>query len=201
MNLKTTLFKATLLCAGLPALLAIALPASAAVVTTAVKENGNVTFSTEGGVLDLAGLTPQSYLTGIYDDYVNAANGMVNFNAGNTVSRQYSGISGPNGFALFTEPSYTTFLADSVSGASFGLAAAQGRIALPSTFTSGGTIGAASMTFNGQNFASMGIQVGSYEWSWAGDSIRVNVVPIPAAVWLFGSALAGLGWFRRRQIV
>ncbi len=26
-----------------------------------------------------------------------------------------------------------------------------------------------------------------------------SVVPIPAAVWLFGSALAGLGWFRRRQ--
>jgi len=25
------------------------------------------------------------------------------------------------------------------------------------------------------------------------------VVPIPAAVWLFGSALAGLGWTRRRQ--
>jgi hypothetical protein len=28
---------------------------------------------------------------------------------------------------------------------------------------------------------------------------RVSAVPIPAAVWLFGSALAGLGWFRRRQ--
>ncbi len=28
-----------------------------------------------------------------------------------------------------------------------------------------------------------------------------NVVPIPAAVWLFGSALAGLGWMRRRKTV
>jgi hypothetical protein len=27
---------------------------------------------------------------------------------------------------------------------------------------------------------------------------RVSAVPIPAAVWLFGSALAGLGWFRRK---
>jgi hypothetical protein len=27
----------------------------------------------------------------------------------------------------------------------------------------------------------------------------VSAVPIPAAVWLFGSALAGLGWLRRRQ--
>jgi hypothetical protein len=29
----------------------------------------------------------------------------------------------------------------------------------------------------------------------------VNVVPIPAAVWLFGSALAGLGWLRRKPAV
>jgi hypothetical protein len=28
-----------------------------------------------------------------------------------------------------------------------------------------------------------------------------SVVPIPAAVWLFGSALAGLGWMRRKQTV
>ncbi|WP_366057799.1 VPLPA-CTERM sorting domain-containing protein [Oceanicoccus sp.] len=24
-------------------------------------------------------------------------------------------------------------------------------------------------------------------------------MPVPAAVWLFGSALAGLGWLRRKQ--
>lgn len=31
------------------------------------------------------------------------------------------------------------------------------------------------------------------------DNIVASVVPIPAAVWLFGSALAGLGWIRRRS--
>jgi len=30
------------------------------------------------------------------------------------------------------------------------------------------------------------------------DNIVVSAVPIPAAVWLFGSALAGLGWIRRK---
>jgi len=28
----------------------------------------------------------------------------------------------------------------------------------------------------------------------------VSAVPVPAAVWLFGSALGGLGWMRRRKI-
>jgi hypothetical protein len=32
----------------------------------------------------------------------------------------------------------------------------------------------------------------------SGTVSAAGVVPIPAAVWLFGSALAGLGWFRRR---
>ena len=31
------------------------------------------------------------------------------------------------------------------------------------------------------------------------DNIVINAVPIPAAAWLFGSALAGLGWLRRKQ--
>jgi hypothetical protein len=30
------------------------------------------------------------------------------------------------------------------------------------------------------------------------DNIVVNEVPVPAAVWLFGSALVGLGWMRRK---
>jgi hypothetical protein len=29
--------------------------------------------------------------------------------------------------------------------------------------------------------------------------LELTLVPIPAAVWLFGSALAGLGWIRRKQ--
>ena len=32
----------------------------------------------------------------------------------------------------------------------------------------------------------------------AGVGLIVNPVPVPAAVWLFGSALALLGWIRRR---
>ena len=31
------------------------------------------------------------------------------------------------------------------------------------------------------------------------DNIRVTAVPVPAAIWLFGSVLAGLGWMGRKQ--
>ena len=32
------------------------------------------------------------------------------------------------------------------------------------------------------------------------DNVAMSVVPVPAAAWLFGSALAGLGWIRRKQV-
>jgi hypothetical protein len=55
-------------------------------------------------------------------------------------------------------------------------------------------------------------QVSGYEFEgttvWGGQTFirdivsgTVTAVPIPAAVWLFGSALAGLGWMRRKQTV
>jgi hypothetical protein len=42
-------------------------------------------------------------------------------------------------------------------------------------------------------------EVGEYEGIvYDGGTLEGSVVPIPAAVWLFGSALAGLGWLRRK---
>jgi len=38
---------------------------------------------------------------------------------------------------------------------------------------------------------------GSPSWGQA-FTIEATVVPVPAAIWLFGSALAGLGWMRRK---
>jgi len=31
-----------------------------------------------------------------------------------------------------------------------------------------------------------------------GGTVAVSVVPVPAAVWLFGSALAAFGWLRKK---
>ena len=42
----------------------------------------------------------------------------------------------------------------------------------------------------------------SFEWSGTpAPGYTASAVPIPAAAWLFGSALVGLGWVRRKQTV
>ena len=47
--------------------------------------------------------------------------------------------------------------------------------------------------------ASTNGQYGDFETFFVSGS--VSAVPVPAAVWLFGSALAGMGWLRRIQTV
>lgn len=44
-----------------------------------------------------------------------------------------------------------------------------------------------------------GIEVSQGGWGVENVRMDVQVVPVPAAVWLFGSALAGLGWMRRKR--
>jgi hypothetical protein len=45
-------------------------------------------------------------------------------------------------------------------------------------------------------------EIGIFSPTFEVDNIVVGAaVPIPAAVWLFGSALAGLGWLRRKQTI
>jgi hypothetical protein len=39
----------------------------------------------------------------------------------------------------------------------------------------------------------------AYEQTGGYDNIVVSTVPVPSAIWLFGSALAGMGWMRRKQ--
>jgi hypothetical protein len=40
----------------------------------------------------------------------------------------------------------------------------------------------------------------AYDFSGEFGTAEVAFVPVPAALWLFGSALAGLGWIRRKRV-
>lgn len=60
----------------------------------------------------------------------------------------------------------------------------------------GGTVALVPTVSNERLFVDV---VQGYPESQALVSGVITAVPVPAAVWLFGSALAGLGWMRRKQ--
>ena len=69
-----------------------------------------------------------------------------------------------------------------------------GQVALDLTQTFIG--GATFLGFGGPG--GLDVYDAQYPSYLAGGYVSASVVPIPAAAWLFGSALAGLGWIRRR---
>jgi hypothetical protein len=54
------------------------------------------------------------------------------------------------------------------------------------------TTGCGPLAFTNEIVSSRQLQIGI-------TLVRTSAVPIPAAVWLFGAALVGLGWFRRKK--
>jgi hypothetical protein len=78
------------------------------------------------------------------------------------------------------------------------------RLIVPTGYTSGSPL-SATLTIPGTSLATIGLTPGSYEWTWGSganvDSFTLNVgaVPVPAAVWLFGSGLLGLVGVARRK--
>ena len=58
----------------------------------------------------------------------------------------------------------------------------------------GGVVSVDGAFYSGSFLGNSSLQITS-------GSIVANVIPIPAAAWLFASALAGLGWLRRRSLL
>jgi hypothetical protein len=179
---------------GALATLLMASGASSAVIVTAVQTGSDVVFSASG-TLDLSGLT--------FDRNSTTPRALIHPNAdffvlGPATTESvdlYTGVTTiPDlGSADFT---YAT----SGMGDAFG-PDGDGLLGVPAGFISGDSI-TSSSTYSGQTLASLGIASGSYVWSWSSDSITLNVqaIPVPAAVWLFGSALGLLGWIRHKNV-
>jgi hypothetical protein len=126
---------------------------------------------------------------------------------------------GTNSQALFWGQNATTStitLADNLGGVfnlvSFdasSLANAAGSLSVVGTLFGGGTVSQVltlSSSLSTYNVTGLDNLV-SVAFSFNGatsvspydmDNINLNVVPVPAAVWLFGSALGLMGWVRRR---
>jgi hypothetical protein len=87
---------------------------------------------------------------------------------------------------------------------------ASGQLTLTGTLAGGGTVqqvlnlNSALTTYNitglnGLSGLDISFDGGAYFAPFDLDNVQLSIVPVPAAVWLFGSALVGLaGWSRRR---
>lgn len=191
---------------GAAALSFMATGVNAAVVITATENGGGVDFTLEsGGSLDISGLL-YGFSTDT-DDMFGATyqGGIVNSTTSSLIGGEgaytiWQGVSGPE----FGSGTGGVHHADSYSSAEAGTVFGFGgdELWIDSAYSSGDLISSWSMSFSGESFSSMGLSEGNYVYTLlgSGDTITLNVVPIPAAVWLFGSALAGLGWARRKQV-
>ena len=163
-------------------------PAQAAVVISASESGGNVIFSTSGGTLDVSSLTG---VGASGPPFVNPVGAEFALGAGGGATLYSGAITGPGSFGT---GGFTT----SFDGTGDLIGFVYGDLITPGGYVSGDLIGPSTLTIAG-TLDSIGITPGTYVWSWADDSVTLNIVPIPAAVWLFGSALAGLGWFQRES--
>jgi protein with PEP-CTERM/exosortase system signal len=113
-----------------------------------------------------------------------------------TIDR-YTGFTGPTSFGSGSPVS-----ADTGSGDVFGFL---GAIVVPQGYVSGTTL-SASISFTNSTFASLGVTLGTYVWSW-GDgadqrfTLQIGPAGVPdggSTVSLLGCALLGLAALRRK---
>jgi len=190
-----------------------ALNASAALV-----DNGGYTTDTNSGLewLDL------SSTTGLSMEAALAANSGWRYAANSEVENIFLQLfdgyydTHPNGFSNSADGAYADQLADVNNFRSlFGVTQSGFNYPTSFRFTLGlyedeaGIIRAMGTAFytNPNQTAIEGLDFNSvYDTTTAFNGrgtflVRTSAVPIPAAVWLFGSALAGLGWMRRRPTI
>jgi hypothetical protein len=176
-----------------------AVPAQAAYVMNATEIGGDVVFAGSGSI-DLRSTTFQGNNAG-----VTAVNASKSVGAGPTAFRdiyEFTDLAGP------TTIGPGTFRTGSTDGTGeytqiFFDAAFQ-VIIVPAGYNSTAPLAGQSV-YAGQDFESLGLAPGAYNWTWGSgpteDTLTLNVgaVPIPAALWLFGSGLLGLVGMARRK--
>jgi hypothetical protein len=176
-----------------------ALPTSAthaAVVINLVETAGNV-VATTSGAFDLSGLT--FIANGTVPAFISPYSAGFLSNSG--PYEVYSGVTGPTNFGDGPQR-LTTGIGDS-----FGFVGNGGLVAVPNGYLSNTPL-AATTTFAGQTFSSLGATPGTYLFSTPADSITFNIgsaisaAPEPGtwAMMLMGFGIVGAAMRRRSKV-
>jgi hypothetical protein len=176
--------------------------ASSYVVT--IEQVGANVVATGSGSLDTNGLTAQS---GDFGGGITPSLGVIDFSASPPLALSENffsvTISGPT---LSFGSGNVFEIANSGTGNFVGFDPTDRNIRVFSTYVSGSDLGTSTLTWNGEDFASLGITPGTYEWTYGtgGDTftIEIGTTPLPAALPLFATGLGGLGllgWRRKRK--
>ena len=187
--LKTRFSAVTWMGLSLLGLAAIAPSANANVIIQIQEVGGNV-VATGNGTINLTGLS--FFTSSTFGGSVNPSNANV--------------IVGPSSLTdLYSGPTSSlvmgagaSALASFSSGNHFGI---EGNflVDVPHGYTSGTSLSGSS-TFSGKTFASLGLNPGTYTYSWSADSVTVQVgpsTPEPATAAMVVLGLGVVFWKRR----
>jgi hypothetical protein len=144
-------------------LLTIACCVHGAVVINIVESGGNV-VATGSGTIDLTGaslhLSDQDVVAGAFGQFaaIVLADGNCDL---------FNGLSGPASFG-------SSGMVGNGAGDVFGIDRSSGRLVVPAGYTSGNQL-SGSLTLSGATFGSLGLTPGTYVYTWASDSLTVNI--------------------------
>jgi hypothetical protein len=172
---------------------AIYAPVARAAFILKIEEVGPDVVATGSGSIDLAGLSRPD---GAGDaPYLLSGEAVVYTGGGGFV--EYGGATGPGNFG-----DGGNFPNSSGSGDFVGIAGASGEVVVPSVYNSGDPLSSSAIWHN-QSFASMGINTGTYVWTWGAgdqaDSFTVEIAAPEPSTWammLVGFGGLGIAGYR-----
>jgi hypothetical protein len=181
------------------ALLLGAATAQAALVITFAQSGPDV-VATGTGSLDWTSLGFNGF--DFNSSYVNASAGGLLLGSSGTYADYYGTISGPTSFGsggnIFADASTST----APGGTGAGVDGATGQLLVPGGYFAGDPF-TVSATWYNTTISGLGLAPGTYTWTWATDSLVINVptsTPEPGSIVLLSTGLIGLAGAVRRKL-